>query len=449
MANAQRRTISLWALAYAIGPMVVAIDSREAIVDNSYLWHITAGHIQRGESSVIVTDPFSFTALGEPWRTQSWLADLLYSWLDEVFGIASSQFITAGLGAILFVILAMLMRSSARTGFATAIVSVAGVMVLLPFLQPRPVIFSYVLFSLVVLACGRPKLLWAVPLILWVWASVHASFPLGFVYLATHWWQTRSRRLIEVSIVGVVVTSLTAHGVMIWSVLVDFTNSGAALDRIAEWRPPDLISVHLFSLTVAILVAFFHLGRSSDGTRGLLALTAWTLFGLSATRSVPMLWIVLVPIISEAIESGLARHETRTRIPVRVAALAGIGLVLWPYALPRAEPLDPRRFPIEAAERLTDERVFHDDVTGGYLIYTQWPDRLVYVDDRAELFKDRLVDFADAKVGASNWREILDRSGATQALVRQSDALASLLLEAEDWTVVYRDDEFILFDAKA
>jgi hypothetical protein len=447
--NAERRTVSLWALAYAIGPMVVAIDSREAIVDNSYLWHITAGHIQRDESRVIVADPFSFTAQGEPWRTQSWLPDVLYSWLDGAFGIASSQFITAVVGTILFVILAVLMRSSVRTGFATALVSVAGVMVLLPYLQPRPVIFSYVLFALVVLACRHPRLLWAVPLILWVWASVHASFPLGFVYLATHWWQTRERRLIEVSIVGLVVTSLTAHGLMIWSVLADFSNSGAALDRIAEWRPPDLISVHLIPLTLALVVSFFHLGRSGVGLRGLLPLLAWTVFGLSATRSVPMLWIVLVPIISQAVDAALSRFETGTRLPIRIAAVAGVALVVWPYALPRADALDPDRFPIEAAEHLSAERVFHDDVTGGYLIYAQWPDRLVYIDDRAELFGDRLVDFADAKVGAPNWRDVVEGTGATQALVRRSDALASLLLEAADWTVIFEDEVFIVFEVVA
>ena len=41
------------------------------------------------------------------------------------------------------------------------------------------------------------------------------------------------------------------------------------------------------------------------------------------------------------------------------------------------------------AERLADVPTFHDDSTGGYLIWAEGPERLVYIDDRAELYGER------------------------------------------------------------
>ncbi|MCL1599489.1 MAG: hypothetical protein M3094_09910, partial [Actinomycetia bacterium] len=53
--------------------VLVALRASEAIRDNSFLWHIRAGSIQLGAERVITADPFSFTASGETWRTQSWI----------------------------------------------------------------------------------------------------------------------------------------------------------------------------------------------------------------------------------------------------------------------------------------------------------------------------------------------------------------------------------------
>ncbi len=49
---------------------------------------------------------------------------------------------------------------------------------------------------------------------------------------------------------------------------------------------------------------------------------------------------------------------------------------------------DVKRFPSDAAIAAAGPgRFFHDDAVGGYLIYRDGPNRLVYVDDRVELFR--------------------------------------------------------------
>ncbi|MBT8248315.1 MAG: hypothetical protein KJN73_10870 [Acidimicrobiia bacterium] len=67
---------------FAMVPVVgVVVASARAISDNSFLWHVRAGTVQLDAGQVLRTDPFSFTAQGESWRTQSWIADLLYGTL--------------------------------------------------------------------------------------------------------------------------------------------------------------------------------------------------------------------------------------------------------------------------------------------------------------------------------------------------------------------------------
>src|SRR5690606_33794138 len=99
---------------------------------------------------------------------------------------------------------------------------------------------------------------------------------------------------------------------------------------------------------------------------------------LSANRSVPPAWIALSPII------GRFHLPLRTSLkgaPVAVG-LSVVFLVVPLFVRPD-DPIDRSRFPVEAARRLTAERVFHSDASGGWLIYTQWPQRMVYIDDRA------------------------------------------------------------------
>ena len=101
--------------------------------------------------------------------------------------------------------------------------------------------------------------------------------------------------------------------------------------------------------------------------------------------------------------------------------------------------------PIEAAEHLTLDRVFHGDGVGGYLIFDTWPDRLVYVDDRAELYKDHYVAFSDTTRGGSEWLAEFERWDLDQALVSVDQPITQILLAA-GWREAHRDENFLVLD---
>ena len=72
------------------------------ISDNSFFTHLATGRLILHDG-IPRHDPYSFTAAGEPWVVQSWLASWLYGFVDSWWGPAGLRvlmgFTTAGLAA--------------------------------------------------------------------------------------------------------------------------------------------------------------------------------------------------------------------------------------------------------------------------------------------------------------------------------------------------------------
>jgi len=118
-----------------------------------------------------------------------------------------------------------------------------------------------------------------------------------------------------------------------------------------------------------------------------------------------------------------------------------------PFIARGGPSLDEKRFPVAAATTLTSDRVFHDDVVGGYLIYAQWPGRQVFVDDRAELFGAEFYRrFVNARSGRSEWEGLFDEFLIEEALLRVEDPLVDSLTRA-GWALRYRDEFFAVLTA--
>ncbi|MDK1292944.1 MAG: hypothetical protein QGM46_11535, partial [Actinomycetota bacterium] len=108
------------------------------------------------------------------------------------------------------------------TGFAMVVtVWLAG-----PFLQPRPVIASYLLLAaLVVVLQNRERAAWLVVPIIWIWAGVHGSWVIGGGLLVLEWLRTSDRRVLKAGVAALGSVFLTAHGMGVWETLLDFAGA--------------------------------------------------------------------------------------------------------------------------------------------------------------------------------------------------------------------------------
>lgn len=437
----QGRRLSIAHLALLIPWMVLVIDSWDPIMDNSFLWHVRAGTVQAAEGSVLTSDPFSFTMLGEPWLTQSWLAELLYGWAEGLtqLGFVAPMILT--FGTLTFVAIGLVAYRRSGSVPATAFVLILTSLALISFLVPRPVLISYLLMALVVLAWDRPAIRWVVPLLFWIWAAVHASFVIGLAYVGLSLIMEREWRELPKALVAGLATLGTAHGLGVVTFLLDFGSGSDALQYLTEWRSPELLEPVFLPFLGGVVFVVIGAFRDRIFPKHLWLIVPFTLLGLSSVRAIPPAWIGLIPLVALSL-SGL-ELGSRAGLRPRLATIFAVAVLAMPFLLIEDSELSEERFPVEAVASLADLRTFHDDVTGGFLIWAEGPERKVYIDDRAELYGERLGEFVDVRDGDLPWEPVFERDGVEQALLRSDEHLVGELRSA-GWLTFYEDEDFTL-----
>lgn len=433
--------ITIWHLLLLAPWVAVAAGAWKAITDNSFLWHVRAGTLQMGTGQVLVEDPFSFTMAGESWLTQSWLVELLYGWLEGGSGLGFVPLMLVVLGLLTFATIGCVAYRDSASVPATATVLLLTLFALLTFLVPRPVLFSYLLMALVVLAWARPSTRWALPFLFWMWAASHGSFVIGLAYLGIMLLLEREWRWLPTAVASGLVTLATAHGLSVVQFLVGFGANREALDSLTEWRRPGLDDPAFLALLAIVVLIVVGLIRNQFGMSRLLLVVPFLFLGTTSLRAIPPVFIGLVPLAAQSLR-GVRFPLQRGLSPVPAGVLA-VAIVALPLFLIGDAGLSEQRFPIVASDELEDVRTFHDDVVGGYLIWAQWPETLVYVDDRAELYGDRLGELVAVRRGELDWEPIFERDGVQQALLAAEEPLAADLVAA-GWTVDYEDDNFVV-----
>jgi hypothetical protein len=440
-ATPSSRRFSLGHLLLIVPWVALVIDAWAPIRDNSFLWHIRAGDLQAVAGEVLTTDPFSFTMNGQPWLTQSWLAELLYVWGERNWGLGFVPPLMLLMTSVTFLGIGLIAYRRSRSVSGTAVVLLLSTILLISFLVPRPVIFSFALFVLVTVAWERPATRWTLPFLFWVWAAVHGSFAIGLVYVGLSLVAEKEGKWLPTAIMSGLVTLLTAHGLGVVTVLLEFVYAREALALLSEWRRPELISVVLLPFLIGLALMVWAAIRGLVTPRHLWVIVPFLALGLGATRAIPPAWIALIPLVSLGLY-GL-KPGSGLRFSTGQARVFGLAVLILPFALTSDATLDEERFPVAAAAALDLSRVFHDDRTGGYLIWAEGPGRQVYIDDRAELYRGRLAEFVAVRDGDQPFEPVFEREGIGQALLKVTERLVEDL-KAAGWEPVFEDEEYVV-----
>jgi hypothetical protein len=343
--------------------------------------------------------------------------------------------------SITFLGVALAAYRRSRSISATAIVLLLTTMLMVSFLVPRPVIFSFALFALVIVAWDRPSTRWTVPLLFWIWASVHGSFVIGLAYVGLTIIAEADWKALPTAVVAGLSTFLTAHGLGVLRILFEFSEAGPALGLLTEWRRPELLSIVFTPFLIGVAVIIVGAIRGRVTPRHLWILVPFLLLALSATRAVPPAWIALVPLIGTAM-AGIKILE-RPRFSMPAATIFAVFVLAAPFLLVSGPSVDEERFPVAAAAALEDVPTFHDDVAGGYLIWSEGPERLVFLDDRAELYGERLGEFVEIRDLDRDWRPVFERDGIEQVLLKADEELLGELASA-GWSTAYQDEFYVV-----
>jgi hypothetical protein len=166
-----------------------------------------------------------------------------------------------------------------------------------------------------------------------------------------------------------------------------------------------------------------------------------------AQRSVFPAVIVVVPLAAAA----WSRDGSRTRAPLGSSMLnrtmAGVFAALSLIALARPVGFNEVKLPPpEVLAALEPGRVFAGPAAGGMLIYADWQDRMVYIDDRAELYGSEGFREAVAALEGRDYRDVLAALDMEQALLEARWELVEAL-RTDGWTTTFENADWVVLAA--
>ena len=461
----------LWAFLAVALPALGALIASLPSVDLAY--HLRAGGEILATGTIPSVDNWTFTATGTPWTDQQWGAQVILAAVYRAGGWTGLVLLRSILVALIFGCILEIgrrrglgLRLSAWLALAAFIVSAAA-------LGLRPQLFGMALFAVVlILATDRrahPRLLWAIPVIVLVWANVHGSFFLAPLALGLAWLEDLHDRVerphlpLLVALVAIGTACVTPFGPAVWAYAVGLSINPEVTQRITEWQPTSLRDVPgslFFASTFAVVALIARRGRPTPWPT-LAWLSVFFLIGAYAARGIAW-WplgaaAAMAGILAADIAEGTAPVEGSAPRLIRGlnAIVAGAVVLAGVALLPSWRPVDPgldapQGVLADAPSGITaslrglarpGDRLLNPQRWGSWFEFAV-SETLVAIDSRIELFPVPVWDAYDrVTTGREGWEAQLAGWKVTMAVVTAEDQALLGRLSSIGWKAVYVDAE--------
>ena len=449
-------------LALGVPTLFVLLSSLNAI-DLAY--HLRLGESILASGAIPKTDSFTFTAFGSPWLNQQWLAQVGLHSAHRFGGFGALIVLRALLVAAIAATLFGTCRSRGAGARTSALVTMGGCVMALPYLALRPQLFGAVLFGLVVfLVASRHEgsnFLLAVPLLTVVWANVHGSFVLAPMIVSfalfddLHTRRSGWRRSGLVLVFTLLATCVTPWGAGVWRYAVALISNDTIRDSIKEWSPPSFATASGTLFLIGVVVMIVWLGHRTDRLPALnLAwIAAFTLLALTAHRNILWWAIAVPPLLVSRLRHPSSHGADRgsTMMNVIVVAVIGSAIVAaLPWWRPPSSLVTGKPSTTLMAE--IDESVAPGSNVLVYQPWASWiefdrPDMRVFVDSRIEVFGSIIWrDYYRVIGGEDGWPAILDGYEVDAVVVtRDETVVIDRLSHDPDWNLAILDDAGAVF----
>ncbi|MBA2524789.1 MAG: hypothetical protein H0V18_03245 [Pyrinomonadaceae bacterium] len=475
--------------------LLIFTGAAQPITDPDFWWHLRTGQYIVETKSIPYTDIFSTLRFGSEWVTHEWLSEVFMYSIFRVLGYGGLIVIFSILITGAFWIVYQRCRKRGVHPYVAGFALFLGAAATMPTWGVRPQMFSLLFASMFISFLDRYSRLEAMPSIWWLaplmilWVNMHAGFALGLVLivltiagLLLDWlllrkdsfadvWR-RARPLCWLLIICVAAVSLNPNGIRLYSYPFETLTSQAMMQYIQEWKAPNFHEPMFQALALLLIATFSALAlsgkRARPGELLTLAATAWAT--LRSGRNVAFFALVATPLLAEHSWNwltsqrwglGSALHDRRRGLGTKstwkvslnaLLLLLALGVVILGIgrAVAKQPVIEAQEFPAAAVDFIRDQKpqqpIYNEYIWGGYLIWRLYPDYRVYIDGRADVYGDGLInEFLQVKDGRTAWREPLDNHGIRTVLVKPDAALASLLRQDGAWQKIFEDKQSVIF----
>jgi hypothetical protein len=442
-------------------------------VDPDLWWHLKVGENILVTHHWPITDPYSFTAAGQPWLASEWLGDVLFAALARVAGLQGLQALLIVLGAAIMLALyayATLRCKNSKAGFVAATVLLA--LATANFnLRPQMLGYLFLILTLVALERfreGQPGGLWFLPAVFLIWINTHGTWEIGLGTVLVYWmcglsdfhignieiraWSQRQRlQLSLVFLLCVAALAVTPYGTRLASYPFQYLSSlPLNLAHIDEWHPmvfssfgPKLfLALVLGILIVQILFQFAW--RLTD----VVLFVGATAMTFVHARFLLVFVPFFAPLLAVRLACWLPPYQRDEDHHALNAVMLGAMLAAMIHFFPTRAQVEKNialQFPVGAANFLRKNPVagqlFNSYAFGGYLVYSVNDLHKVFIDGRGDLYEpagvfSNYLHVTEIKPGLST---VLRNYDIRACLIERDNPLAVFLTSLPEWKSVYSD----------
>jgi hypothetical protein len=456
------------------------------IADPDFWWHLRTGQVIFQNQAIPHSDPFSFTNNGKPWIAHEWLTELLFYGFYQIgrYGLLILVFSLIITGAFF---LAYLRCSSDSKPYIAGFSLFLGVISTAPTWGVRPQMISLFLSSLFLYLLDRYKKnqklssIIPLPILTMLWVNLHGGYFLGLVIIAiyiagaliellisTYWKKTTSSSLNIKSIVclsivliiSILVTLVNPNGIHILSYPFQTLTSQAMQQFIQEWFSPDFHNLEWQPLAwfILALIAAGMIGKRQFNPTRVILIIVLGYATLRSVRFIPLFAIAASPILADQLgwmvkTSSISKpfdQLIKWLNPLLLTIfviIVGIRFIQVVKEQPRSIE---KNFPKSAVDWIEENQpqgnLFNSYGWGGYILWRLFPQKLVYIDGRADVYGDDFIyEYINVYRAQPGWETILDSQEIQLVLVEPGSNLANSLSQSPAWEDKYDDSISIIF----
>lgn len=447
--------------------LIVLGSSFSKIADLDFWWHLKTGQIILQQKAFLYHDIYSFTAAGREYIDHEWLFQVIQYVTYSLVGPAGITLLKSLILILIYCVNASVLQKNNISPFLSTgvlILSISGA--LIRFIE-RPEIFTtlFLILTYVIidsyLRNGQRRILFILPLLYLVWANTHAAVILGLFLQMTFlaglliesklkklnypvYYSLQSSQLKTLAIffgLSLLITGVNPYGYRMLKVPFELTriiDSGILKNQ--EWQQPSPILLPFFY--VCLLFTFIVHITQFRRLHVIHFLFAAFLgyISLKYVRNVGI-FCMMMPIL---VAPSLSVLASKTNV-VRWGTIgAAVGLL---FILLRAYPFEfgmgeASYFPNQIV-RFTKEENLQGHMLnsygfGGYLIWTLFPERKVFIDGRNEVYLPLLKRLHKESADSRGWNKLLADYKIEYALLNYVDDLERVTeIDRNQKTVVY------------
>lgn len=446
--------------------------------DPDFGWHLRAGQWILSHHWVPFTDPFSSYGAGKPWYDYSWLFDVFFALLYRAFGLVGFAYLEVAVRVAIPMFLYRMARNLGASFWPSALLTALAAYSLTSIYSPRPgmltIIFLIVELRILFCALTQNKIrgVFWLPVIFWLWASIHIQFVHGLFVLSVFVLEpalnlvlryrvpvkTLPRGLMWVLPASIVATLLTPYTWHIYSTVFLYAGQKNIYQSISEMLAISFREPYHYAVPILLVTAAMAIGWSRNLRPLYFLLLAFSV--AIGFRSIKDSWLISVVCmalfaVSVHAESGEALElrvlPLKQRLALAVCLIAVLAVAWRRYDINASwiEMSLAGRYP-EAAIHYVESHhlqgpLYNDFSSGGYLIW-RLPAIPVSMDGRTNVHGDeRVKAYADALRGLPGWEKDPELANANLVIWPTKSPLSGLLRSDPRFKQVFSDPQATVF----